>query len=83
MQMTVQMLRKKLSSILSEVQSGKTFVITKHGKPIARLESIAQHALHNLSCQGAVEWSGKKPVFTCLQYLSDGKSLSQIVLEDR
>ena len=83
MHIAVNELKSRLSRILADAQAGQSFEITSHNKPIARLTGIPQHALQTLSSQGAVTWSGQKPVFSPVSLVSTGKSVSQIVLEDR
>lgn len=38
--MTVTQLRRRLASALDEVQAGRSYVITRHGVPIARLVPV-------------------------------------------
>ncbi len=86
MYIAIHELKSGLSRVLAEAQAGKTFEITSHSKPIARITGIPQQensGISKLIVSGALTWSGKKPEFEAPLVLSKGVAVSQIVLEDR
>ena len=86
MQIAINELKSGLSRVLAEAQNGKIFEITSHNKPIARLTGIPPHSdagIARLLASGALTWNGKKPEFQTPYQLSEGKSVSKMVIEDR
>jgi prevent-host-death family protein len=88
-QVSVRDLKTHLSEWLARAQAGEVVEVTSHRKPIARLTGIKHpesptNPLQAAIDAGTVSWNGQKPVFPPPVRLSDGgKSVSEIVLEDR
>lgn len=43
---SIQDLKPKLSSVLAEVESGSTILITRHGRPVARIAPVDPPYVH-------------------------------------
>jgi len=91
MQVAIRELKNHLSKYLKQVQTGTEITITTHGKPIARFcqlepakEIPSQNSLQNILWVSK-EQSGKPEGLPANQRikLGAGKSLSDMVLEDR
>ena len=91
MQVAIRELKNHLSKYLKQVQTGEEIIVTIHGKPIARFcqlepteELSSANSLHNLHWVRKGQ-NGKPKGLPDDQRikLSPGKSLSDIVLEDR
>ncbi len=91
MQVAIRELKNHLSKYLKQVQTGEEIIVTTHGKPIARFcqlepseELSAANSLQNIPWVSQCQ-NGKPKGLTANQRikLSSGKSLSDIVLEDR
>jgi prevent-host-death family protein len=81
-------LKAQLSSILARARNGEIIDVTSHNKPIARIIGIAEPAKHELAglvSDGLISWNGGKPSFPKqrLKLSGGGKSLSDMILEDR
>ena len=87
MYVAVRELKSSLSRVLSLAQGGEVIEVTSHNKPIARILGIPQQSdegLRRLLASGSLSWSGGKPEFSPpLELAGSGKSVSQILLEDR
>ncbi len=88
MAIPVRDLKARLSSILARARTGEIIEVTSHRKPIARIVGIPElpeHGLAAMVAEGRVSWNGSKPLFPKKRKkLSDGgKSLSEMILEDR
>ena len=87
MHVAVRELKSNLSTSVSVAQSGEVVEVTSHNKPIARIVGIppqAEQGLRRLIANGVVSWTGgKPPVATRVVLAPTGKSVSQMVLEDR
>jgi prevent-host-death family protein len=87
MHVAVRELKSSLSRVLSLAQGGEVIEVTSHNKPIARILGIPPQAgegLSRLMASGALSWSGVKPQFSLpVELASGGKSVSQMLLEDR
>lgn len=86
--------KSRLSHYLTQAQEGQTIEVTSHRKVIARLtgpdsqhvpEWASKHpGIWKLVASGQATWNGEKPEFGPPVKLSDGgKSLSEMILEDR
>jgi prevent-host-death family protein len=73
---SVQDLKASLSSVISEAESGKSIVITRHNHPVAQLIPAQAQHVH----QGAKV--GKESIKPALKRGSRGRYLS-ILLDDR
>lgn len=87
MKLGVRELKLNLSRCLELAQAGEVFEITRHKRTVARLVGVpaaGDVALERLLATGAVSWSGGKPgPFRPLRLGSGGKSVSEMILEDR
>ena len=87
MQIAVRELKSSLSRVLAMAQGGEVIEVRSHNKPIARIVGIAPQAnvgLHRLMASGTVSWNGSKPKLApALALQPDGKSIGQMVVEDR
>ena len=88
MAIPVRDLKAHLSSVLARARNGEIIEVTSHNKPIVRIVGIpepAKHELAELISEGLLSWSGGKPSFpkTRLKLSNGGKSLSDMILEDR
>jgi antitoxin (DNA-binding transcriptional repressor) of toxin-antitoxin stability system len=75
-----------LSRYLSEAGNGEAIEITSHRRVVARLVGVprAGHAgLMRLLASGAAQWAGGKPRGTAVSLPSRGKTVSELLLEDR
>ncbi len=86
MQVAIHKLKAGLSWYVARAREGEVVEITSHEKPVARLIGIRSEAaggIASLISKGAANWAGGKPSFTPVTLTRGGKSLSEIVLEDR
>lgn len=87
MSIAIRELKASLSSVLSRAQRGEVIEVTSHNKPVARIIGIPKQAgegLRGLIALGALNWSGGKPrLAPPVKLTAGGKSVSQMVLEDR
>ena len=61
---SIRELKSNLSKYLQQVQQGTAIIITKHGKPIARIipeTTSAQQRMQSLVLSGMISWNGQKP----------------------
>ena len=77
-------LRDGLSKHLTLVKQGETITITEHGRPIARIVPVGPSKLDELIALGLVTPAKrpKGPLPPPLK-ITDGPSLSEIVIEQR
>lgn len=86
MQISVRELKDHLSSFLERAQSGEEILVTSHKRPVARITGIpraADKAVQSLLASGFATWGGGKPKGSSVALSSGGKSLSDMVIEDR
>ena len=89
MQVTVGIreLKAQLSQYVREVKSGKTVIITEHGKPVGRIvpvEVSLEEKIQELIESGFVVWNGQKLMPTTPVAKNKGKkTVAEMVLEDR
>jgi prevent-host-death family protein len=87
MQIAMRELKAGLSRYVAQARAGVVIEITSHDKPVARLIGIPatdKLGVTRLLARGAARWSGGKPVLgPAVKLRAGGKSLSEIVLEDR
>lgn len=91
MHVAVRELKNRFSEYLKYAQAGEEIIVTTHGNPVARLVRLAP----NLQARPSqpldkLAWvrrgkAGKKPGLSAEQRirLTDGNSLSDLLLEDR
>lgn len=56
-------LKSRLSQCVREVKTGRTIVVTEHGRPVARIIPAATSLLERLNAltgAGAILWSGRR-----------------------
>jgi prevent-host-death family protein len=83
--------RSRLSHYLAKAREGQTIEITAHGKTIARVTGVpeepvwAKHhpCMWRMVRSGQATWSGEKPKFARIKLPGGGKTISEMVLEDR
>ena len=86
MEVSVREFKSRLSSYLARAQAGEELVITSHKHPVARvigLPADAPAGLRHLLQTGEAEWHGGKPAGARIKLAIEGKSLSDMVIEDR
>jgi prevent-host-death family protein len=83
----VRELKNRLSRYLKRVQSGEEITVTERGRSVARIvPAVSSHikqALAPLLREGAVRWSGGKPRGARRKPALRGRTLSEMVIEDR
>lgn len=75
-QVSIQDLKPQLSSVVADAESGTTIVITRHGRPVARLGPADPPYVHRGARVGTYDWP--PPVTTGLS-----KRALEVLLEDR
>lgn len=86
MEVSVREFKSHLSSYLARAQTGEDLVVTSHKLPVARVLGITPKASQGLSAMlasGEAEWHGGKPAGARIKLTKQGKSLSDMVIEDR
>jgi prevent-host-death family protein len=83
----VRELKARLSEYLREVKSGRTVVVTEHGRPVARLvpEPVSvRDRMLALARAGEIVWSGQrfKPAGPAAR-VRGSRSLSDLIVEER
>jgi prevent-host-death family protein len=80
-------LKDHLSDFLRRVRRGEEVVITDRNRPVARLSAVDQPAdvgaAWTLVRGGRASWAGGKPSGAARPPRPRGKSVAQMVLEDR
>lgn len=83
----VRELKSQLSKYLRQVKSGRTVVITEHGKVVAQLGPIGQSVEEKMKTMvnaGLAEWNGKRlPPVKLVARLRGKKTVAEMLLEDR
>ena len=86
-QVGVRELKNRLSRYLKRVQDGEEIIVTERGRSVARLvpakASNLKRALEPLLREGAVRWNGGKPRGARRKPVLRGRTLSEMVMEDR
>jgi len=86
-QVGVRELKNQLSRYLKRVQEGEEIIVTEHGRSVARLlpmiTSDLKKDLEPLVEEGTVRWSGGKPRGASHRPVIQGRSLSEMVIEER
>jgi prevent-host-death family protein len=90
-QVAVHELKARLSHYLAEARRGKPIEITSHRRVVARLVGVPEpagtdafyQAIARLTAEGKVTWAGGKPQGGAVRLPTGGKSLAEIVIEDR
>lgn len=83
----VRELKSRLSEYLRQVKAGRTVTITERGKEVGRLVPVGQSLEERIQAMldaGLAEWDGKPlPPMKPVAKLKGGKSISDIIIEDR
>jgi prevent-host-death family protein len=86
-QVGVRELKDRLSGYLKRVQGGEEIVVTERGRSVARIvpvkTSSLKRALEPMLREGAVRWSGGKPRGASRRPVIRGRTLADMVKEDR
>jgi prevent-host-death family protein len=87
LQVGVRELKRRLSHYLGEVKAGRSVVITERGRPVGRIEPIAQpleDRLQAMAQTGLILWSGERlePMAPVSRVRGEG-SVSDLLIEDR
>ena len=86
MEVSVREFKSHLSSYLARAQNGEDLVVTSHKLPVVRVLGITDAASQGVSAMlasGEAEWHGGKPAGARIKLAPQGKSLSDMVIEDR
>lgn len=90
MRVAMHELKTGLSRYVAQARAGEVIEITSHDKPVARIVGMPAAApggpsgIERLVASGAAQWSGGKPkTFEPVRLQSHGKTLSEMVIEDR
>ncbi len=86
MEVSVREFKSHLAQYVLRAQAGQAIELTSHRKVVARLvgvPSATSEGLGRLLASGAARWQGGKPTGAALVLRVGGKSLSDLVLEDR
>jgi len=83
----VRELKNKLSFYLKKVMQGDKIEITNRGEVIAFITSAKKEAVSeeflDLMRRGVATWSGKKPTGSPRPVKTQGRQLSELIIEDR
>jgi prevent-host-death family protein len=81
-------LKNSASKVIERVEGGDTVVVTKRGKPVARIIPAGlSPGMAQMIAEGRATWSGRKPKLPGpdegIKLRGKGKSLSDYISEDR
>jgi prevent-host-death family protein len=80
-------LKNRLSHYLREVKKGRSVIVSERGKIVATIVPVREHPdvakLQKLARTGLGTWRGGKPKGASRSVLIKGKTVAEIVLEDR
>ena len=86
-QVGVRELKDRLSGYLKRVQDGEEIVVTERGRSVARIvpvkTSSLKRVLEPMLREGTVRWSGGKPRGASQRPVIRGRTLADMVKEDR
>jgi prevent-host-death family protein len=86
MEVSVREFKSHLSSYLTRAQRGEELVITSHKHPVARVIGLpvdVPSEIMLLLQTGQAEWHGGKPMGGKTRPVISGKTMADMVLEDR
>jgi prevent-host-death family protein len=86
MKVSIHEFKSHLSQYVGQAQAGQLIELTSHRKVVARLvgvPSAGSAGISKLLASGVASWQGGKPQGATLILKSGGKSMSELVLEDR
>lgn len=78
-------LKNTASAVIGEVEAGATVVVTRHGRPVARVVPAAHPAaIVGLLEDGVAQWSGQRPRLPePIRLSGTGATAAEIVIADR
>jgi|CXWL01.1.fsa_nt_gi prevent-host-death family protein len=83
----VRKLKDHLSGYLKRVQDGEEIVVTERGRSVARIVPVKRSSLRRdlepMLREGSVRWNGGKPRGAVRRPVIRGRTLSDMVVEDR
>ena len=82
----IQEFKAHLAKYIAEAQSGYVIELTSHRKVVARIVGVSQSGLEGIDrllAAGVATWQGGKPKGASFSLSDKGKSISDIVIEDR
>lgn len=86
MRVALHELKAGLSRYVARARAGEVIEVTSHDKPVARIVAVPAEGppgIARLIARGAAQWAGGKPTFRPVKLRGSGKTLSEIVIEDR
>lgn len=86
MQVSIREFKSHLSQYVGQAQSGQAIELTSYRKVVARLVGVlptANTGVARLVSSGAASWQGGKPAGAALVLQGGGKSMSELVQDDR
>lgn len=86
MQVSIREFKAHLSHYLAQAQSGQALDVTSHRKVVARIIGVPAPdsvGVARIVAGGAGQWGGGKPVGAAIRLSPGGRSVSEMVLEDR
>lgn len=87
MRIAMHVLKAGLSRYVAQARAGKVIEVTSHDKPVVRIVGIPSSdnsGIGRLLVSGAAQWGGGKPALhSAVKLKGGGKTLSEMVLEDR
>lgn len=98
MHISVRELKTHLSQVLASAQDGEEITVTSHKRVIARIVGVPGNPVENLPAswseaqrtrvaeliqQGRLLWGGGKPEGGPAHTVIEGKTMAEMVLEDR
>ncbi len=86
MEVSMQEFKSHLAQYVGQAQADQVIELTSHRKVVARLIGVplaASEGIAKLLASGRATWQGGKPKGAQLQLSAQGKSMSDMVLEDR
>jgi|AOMP01.1.fsa_nt_gi prevent-host-death family protein len=86
MQVSIRELKAHLSRYLAQAQKGQLLDITSHRKVVARIVGVPSTesvGVTRLLAGGSAHWLGGKPVGAAIHLSPVGRSISEMILEDR
>ena len=86
-QVGVRELKNQLSRYLKRVQNGEEIIVTERGRFVARIVpaevSSLKQVMEPLLREGVVRWNGGKPRGASRRPVIRGRTLADMVVEDR
>ena len=78
--------KARLSHYLAQAGERGVIEVTSHSRVVARVTGVPPEAgegIARLIAKGAIAWQGGKPEGAAIRMTKGGKSVSEMVLEDR